>query len=131
VAATPILVTGITVTGAGGATTITTNNGTLQMSAAVAPANASNQMVTWSVANGTGSATINATGLLRATGNGTVTVTAMANDGSGEVGTLTITISGQSGNLTTTQNIPVLNPVGLVLLVLMLGGLAFRQRRRV
>jgi hypothetical protein len=122
-------VTGITVSGAGSATTITTNGGTLQMSAAVLPANATNPAVNWSVANGTGSATINASGLLRATGNGTVTVTATATDGSGVTGTLVITISGQTGALTSAQSIPVLNPVGLVLLALGLAGLAAFRRR--
>ncbi|MCL2022439.1 MAG: Ig-like domain-containing protein, partial [Betaproteobacteria bacterium] len=85
-------VTGITVTGAGNATTITTNGGTLQMAAAVTPGNASNNTVTWSVAPA-GVATINASGLLTATGNGTVTVTATATDGSGISGSTTITIS--------------------------------------
>jgi uncharacterized protein YjdB len=128
-AAVPVPVTSITVSGAGGAATITTNNGTLQMAAAVLPANATNPAVTWSVAPGTGSATISAGGLLRATGNGTVTVTATANDGSGVIGTLNINISGQSGNLATP--IPVLNPAMLVLLALALGGMAFWRRRRV
>ncbi|MCL2022616.1 MAG: Ig-like domain-containing protein, partial [Betaproteobacteria bacterium] len=95
-------VTGITVTGAGNATTITTNGGTLQMAAAVTPGNASNQTVTWSVTPA-GRATINASGLLTATGNGTVTVTATATDGSGISGSTTITISGQSG----TGTVPV------------------------
>jgi uncharacterized protein YjdB len=91
-----VLVTSITVTGQGGATTITTQGGTLQMLEAILPANATNQTVTWSVANGTGSATISAAGLLTATGNGTVTVTATAADGSGITGTKVITISNQS-----------------------------------
>ncbi|MDR0247763.1 MAG: Ig-like domain-containing protein [Burkholderiales bacterium] len=129
VAAAPVPVTNITVSGAGGAATITTNNGTLQMSAAVLPANATNPTVTWSVVNGTGSATITAGGLLRATGNGTVTVTATANDGSGVVGTFLITISGQSGYLGATA-IPMLNPAMLILLALALGGMALQQRRR-
>ena len=90
-----IRVTGITVTGAGGATTITTDNGTLQLSAAVLPSNATNQTVTWSVSNGTGQATINSTGLVTAVANGTVTARATANDGSGVSGTLVITISNQ------------------------------------
>ena len=90
-----IPVTGITVTGAGGATTITTDNGTLQLSAAVLPSNATNQTVTWSVTNGTGQATINSTGLVTAVANGTVTARATANDGSGVSGTLVITISNQ------------------------------------
>jgi hypothetical protein len=100
-----IKVTAITVTGKNGATTITTNGGTLQMIANVVPADATNKTVTWSVENGTGSATIDASGLLTATGNGTVTVKATANDGSGIVGQTVITISGQlappSAGLTT------------------------------
>ena len=90
-----IPVTGITVTGAGGATTITTDNGTLQLTATVTPADATNKTVTWSVVNGTGQATINSTGLVTAVSNGTVTARATANDGSGVVGSLVITISGQ------------------------------------
>jgi hypothetical protein len=91
-----VRVTDITVTGAAGATTITTDGGTLQMNAAVLPADATDPSVTWSVQNGTGSATIDADGLLTATGNGTVTVKATANDGSGVEGTLVVTISNQS-----------------------------------
>ena len=90
-----IPVNGITVTGAGGATTITTDNGTLQLSAAIAPTNATNQTVTWTIANGTGQATISSTGLVTAVSNGTVTARATANDGSGIYGTLVITISSQ------------------------------------
>jgi uncharacterized protein YjdB len=88
-------VTGITVTGAGGATTITTSNGTLQISAAVSPSNATNQTVTWTIANGTGQASVSASGLVTASANGTVTARATANDGSGVYGTLVITISNQ------------------------------------
>ena len=61
-----IKVTGITVTGAGGASTITADRGTLQLSAAVTPTNATNKTVTWSVVNGTGQATISSTGLVTA-----------------------------------------------------------------
>jgi|GEM_PF-1901518 len=89
----PILVTSITVTGAGGATTVA-NGGTLAMSAEVLPADATDPSVTWSVAAGTGAATIDATtGVLTATGVGTVTVTATTNDGSGVTGTLEITVT--------------------------------------
>ena len=90
-----IPVTGITVTGAGGSSLITTDNGTLQLTATIAPTNATNQTVTWSVVNGTGQATISTTGLVTAVSNGTVTARATANDGSGVVGTLVITISNQ------------------------------------
>jgi uncharacterized protein YjdB len=90
-----ILVTNITVSGAGNATTITTLGGTLQMYASVLPTNATNQTITWSVINGTGTGTISAGGLLTATGDGTVTVRAAATDGSSVVGTRIITISNQ------------------------------------
>jgi len=88
-----VYVTGITVTGAGGATTITTSGGTLQMSAAITPTNATNKEVTWTVAPASGVATINTSGLLTATGNGTVTVRATAKDGSGVYGERQITVS--------------------------------------
>ena len=90
-----IPVSSISVSGQGGSTTISVNNGTLQMSANVLPANATNKTVTWSVINGTGSATINSSGLLQAVSNGTVTVRATANDGSGVFGERLITISNQ------------------------------------
>jgi uncharacterized protein YjdB len=91
-----IPVTGITVTGTGGATTISTDGGTLQMVSTVLPANASNKTVTWSVTSGTAYATINATtGVLTAADNGSVTVRATATDGSNVYGSATITITGQ------------------------------------
>ncbi len=90
-----IPVTSITITGAGGSTTITTDNGTLQLTATVTPSDATNKTVTWSVVNGTGQATINTTGLVTAVANGTVTARATANDGSGVVGSLVITITNQ------------------------------------
>ena len=91
-----IPVTGITVTGAGGATTITRDNGTLALTATVTPSNATNKTVTWSIINGTGQATINSSGVVTAVANGTVTARATANDGSGVYGQLVITISGQT-----------------------------------
>jgi hypothetical protein len=84
-------VTAITVTAAGNATTVI-NGGTLQMSAAATPIDATNKTVTWSVTNGTGTATISNTGLLTATGAGTVTVKATALDGSGVFGEKVITV---------------------------------------
>jgi uncharacterized protein YjdB len=92
----PILVTSITVTGAGGATTISVNQGTLQLAAAILPVDATNKNVTWSVTNNTGKATINSAGLLTASANGTVTARATARDGSGIYGILVITISNQA-----------------------------------
>ena len=89
------LVNSITVQGQAGASTITTPGGTLQMEADVLPVNADDDTYIWSVANGTGSATISTSGLLTAVADGTVTVTATANDNSGTTGTEEITISNQ------------------------------------
>ena len=90
-----VLINSITVQGEGGVSTITADNGTLQMEASVLPANATDQTVTWSVADGTGSATISDTGLLTAMTDGAVIVTATANDASGKTGSEEITISNQ------------------------------------
>lgn len=114
-----IAVNTVTVTGEGGASTITTTNGTLQMNAAITPANASNKNVTWSVINGTGSATISTTGLLTAVSNGTVTVKATAKDGSGKFGETEIIISGQQGAIISTRSTisnGTVNPVVVVTL---------------
>lgn len=93
------LVTSITVTGPSNATTITTDNGTLQMLATVLPADAKNKSLKWSVTNGTGSAIIDAsTGLLQAVSDGKVIVKAEALDSSGKFGILEITLSGQKSN---------------------------------
>jgi len=91
----PILVTSITVSGTGGATTISIDNGTLQMLASVLPVDADDQTVTWSRTNGTGAAYISSGGLLTALTDGTVTVRATANDGSGVYDDQLITISNQ------------------------------------
>lgn len=98
-------VSAVSVSGEGNAAEIATNNGTLQMTAAVEPANASNISVTWSVANGTGEAIINTTGLLTAVKNGTVTVKATAKDGSGKFGEKEISISGQVPLISTASTI--------------------------
>lgn len=89
-----IMVTSISVTGQGGSSSISTQNGTLQMLASVLPANATNSTYTWSVKNPT-VGTISSTGLLTAISNGIDTVLATANDGSGIVGFKVITISNQ------------------------------------
>ena len=78
-----------------GENTITTDKGTLQLNASVLPANASNLTVNWSIADGTGQATISATGLVNAVNDGTVIASAAANDGSGVLGTMVVTISNQ------------------------------------
>lgn len=85
-------VTSITVTGTGNVTTVA-DGATLQMLAAILPLNATDSTVTWSVVNGTGTATISVGGLLTATSAGQVTVIATANDASGVTGSLVITIT--------------------------------------
>ena len=90
-----VFATDITVTGAGNAQEISSDNGTLQMSAVILPVNADFQRVKWSVTNETGQATMSETGLLTARTNGIVTVKADAIDGSWIQGTYEVTISGQ------------------------------------
>ncbi len=86
----------VTVSTQGGVpATITVNAGTLQLEAEVHPGSAS-QNVTWSIANGTGSATISATGLVTAQTNGTVTATATSVEDPSKSGTLIVTISNQN-----------------------------------
>ncbi|MFN8133692.1 MAG: Ig-like domain-containing protein [Bacteroidales bacterium] len=80
------LVSSITITGAGGSNTISTDKGTLQLSATVLPETATNKTVTWSLTNGSGEATISQDGLVTAINNGTVTAIATATDGSGVAG---------------------------------------------
>ena len=80
---------------------ITTKQGSLQLSADVVPANATNTDVVWSIISGGQLATIDNTGLLTATGygNGSVRVQALAYDGSGVKATKTIYISGQTSSI--------------------------------
>lgn len=93
---TAVPVTDIAIASSGGATTITSKDGTLQLSVSVLPADATNKAITWSIANGTGQATITDEGLVTAVTNGTVTAKATANDGSGVNGTLEILIQNQN-----------------------------------
>jgi len=65
----------------------------LQFSAIVVPATASNKELDWSVSNGTGTASINVDGLLTAGIPGTVTVVAAAQDGSGVTGSFELSIT--------------------------------------
>jgi len=73
---------------------ITVNEGTLSLSASILPATAS-QNVTWSLANGTGTATISPAGIVKAATNGTVTAKAVSNDNPTVFDELEITISNQ------------------------------------
>jgi len=92
---TDIPVESVTVTGAGGASTITTDGGTLQLTATVLPANATNKVVIWSWFNTTGICDVSNAGLVTAITNGTVTVRASSTDGTWKSGDLVITISNQ------------------------------------
>lgn len=74
---------------------ITTTGGTLQLAAAVIPANA-NQAVTWSITQGSAFATVSANGLVTAIANGTVTITAISVSDSSVSGSIQITISNQT-----------------------------------
>ena len=98
-----IIVNSITLQGQGSVSTITSNSGILQMEATILPINAADQTYTWSVANGTGSATIDNAGILTAQTNGTVTVTATANDGSSVSSSTVITISNQTVSINETK----------------------------
>jgi uncharacterized protein YjdB len=90
-----IPVTSIIVSGAGGITSINTDNGTLQLTALALPSNASNKTVTWSISSGAEFASVGSTGLLKAVKNGTVIIKATANDGSNVSGNLTVNITNQ------------------------------------
>src|SRR5664280_239264 len=87
-----IPVTSLTVTRAGGSSSITGDNGSLQLSITVLPANALDKSVSWSVLNDTGQASINSSGLVTAIDNGTITAKATANDGSGISGLMDIPV---------------------------------------
>jgi hypothetical protein len=87
-----------------GGTEINIDNGTLQMVAVVAPADAV-QNVKWVVENGTGRATITTKGVLTGIVDGTVVVKAIAKDGTNVEGKTTVTISGQ---ITTLEEINII-----------------------
>lgn len=101
----PILVSGVTLSASDGATSLVKGK-TLQLSATVSPTNAANKSVTWSVINGTGSATVSSSGLVTGVTNGTVTVKATAKDGTGKNGTLSlIVLDSASGTIETASSI--------------------------
>ena len=87
-----ILIDAITLNSGG---TITTDNGTLQMVATITPANTTS-LIKWSVVNGTGQATIDANGLLKAIKDGTVSVKATAADAMGVDAMIDVVLSGQT-----------------------------------
>jgi uncharacterized protein YjdB len=86
-------ITSVAVTAAGSATTISSDKGTLQLTATVLPANITDKSVTWSVSDLT-LASIDSTGLLKALKNGTVTVTATTTRGA-KIATYQVVLSNQ------------------------------------
>ena len=91
-----VLVESIDVQGAGGVSTITRLVVRFKWKRQYCPPMHQMSAVNWSVQNGTGSASIDASGLLTATTDGTVTVRATATDGTGISGSTVITLSNQS-----------------------------------
>ncbi|SFQ47135.1 GEVED domain-containing protein [Flavobacterium akiainvivens] len=74
---------------------ITVIDGTLQLVATVAPDNATNQNVTWTIVSGAEYATVNANGVVTATGDGTVVVRATSVSNPEVFDEITIVISNQ------------------------------------
>jgi uncharacterized protein YjdB len=90
-----IPVTAVTVSGAGGASSIAVDNGSLQLIASVYPSNATNKLVAWTIMNISGEASVSSSGNVTASADGIVVVKATALDGSGCYGTLSIEITNQ------------------------------------
>jgi len=103
---TKIPVTSVVISGNDGVSTINTDvalggtNGTLQMSAEVLPAAASNKTITWSIISGNEYAKISSTGLITAIANGTAVAQATVNETGLVSNQLPITITNQSIKLT-------------------------------
>ncbi|MBU3012078.1 DNRLRE domain-containing protein [Polaribacter vadi] len=91
------LVKSISVFGSNGVNAVQLGH-TLQMQSSILPVDANDPSIVWSVADGTGSATINATGLLTGQTLGTITVTATATDGSAVYGQKEITVQEDAVN---------------------------------
>jgi len=98
------LITSIQINGQGGNFTVL-QGATLQLTPSISPINASNQTVTWTTTNGTGSISVDANGLVTGVNIGTATVTATANDGSNVHGTYTIQVTSTIGINETIQNL--------------------------
>lgn len=113
VSANPILITGITLipgsaTLAPGATT--------QISAAIAPSNATNKTLTWSSSN-TSIATVSSSGLVTAVAAGTANVWARSTDGTNRTGTCTITVAVPATSISLNQTTATMHPGNTLTLV--------------
>jgi hypothetical protein len=94
-----VIISSVVVSTQGGVpAVIAVPSGTLQMSAAVLPA-AANQAVNWRVLPGTGTAQMDANGLLTALSNGTVSVRAAAQADTFIFGSLEVTITNQQSSV--------------------------------
>lgn len=87
----------IVIRSADGDNRIREKGGTLQLTASVAPEDATHKRVIWSIEHGANRASIDANGRLTATANGSVTVKATAADGSRAYGTFHVVVTGQQG----------------------------------
>lgn len=90
-----IPVTDISISAEHGNPAIDTDNGTLQLAVIVSPSNSTHKSVIWSIAGGTGQATISQSGLVTAVSNGKVSAVASSTDGSAVSGIIEITITNQ------------------------------------
>lgn len=100
-----VSVTGVSISGLNGGNTITTAGGSLQMQATIAPDDATNKNVLWSVAPAL--ATISGSGLLVAQVNGVVTVTATSQSNPTIKGNYLVTLSNQAGTVVSVTSISV------------------------
>jgi O-glycosyl hydrolase len=96
-----VAVTGVNVTPTSASISV---NNTKQLTASIAPSNASNQSVTWSSSN-TAVATVNSSGLVTGINQGSVMITVKTIDGN-KVATSTITVKGQEPFSGTAINLP-------------------------
>jgi hypothetical protein len=98
--------TGVVVATQGGVPAlITTDQGTLQLVATVYPSTA-NQAVTWSIVQGTGGASIDASGLVTGISNGTVYGVATSVQDTTVSGSILITLTNQSAVAPTVVTLP-------------------------
>jgi uncharacterized protein YjdB len=98
--------------------TTMTVGGTLPISVTLTPSNPTDQSLVWSVTNGTGSATVDQSGIVTAVTAGSVTIVATSVQDKSVSGTYIITISdilptAMTLNYTTTQNINVNGTISL------------------
>jgi uncharacterized protein YjdB len=108
-----VLPTSVEITSENNVSAINTNAGTLQLTAAVLPAEA-DQSVTWSVTSGNELATLSTAGLVTAIANGTVTVQAVSTVNAALIDTIDIIITNQvvlptSVEITSENNVSAIN----------------------